>query len=409
MKMKAKPKKHLAVPILVSGLLLLLSLTACGSSTKEVRSESGEEQSFSEFSWPRSDIAALIPVPESNIGRIDWEASYGFVVYVSETSKEDYSAYVDGCWDRGFTINYSKGDNYFWADNVDGYKVTVRFEKNDVMFIRMDEPEEGPSSDSPNTGARTESGFDPTTNQTITFWGIEFSFPAYFDVRDEDSTEETIHYYPEEESYYATLLFEAEDAGGMTLDKFNAGKSGLTDVVLEGKLSYTTEIRSEETTVAGLPGWRVSYRDTEIPSTVNYCIMLNPDSDKLIIIYLVFDDKDQSNYDYLDDYQKMLSAAKAVSPSVSNGTPVSGIRPEFKEAMESYEAFFDEYAAFMKKYANSDNQAGLLSDYLDYMSKYTDAMTKMDAIGEEEMSDEELMLYADTMNRITASIWGAVQ
>ena len=37
-------------------------------------------------------------------------------------------------------------------------------------------------------GDRDVSGFDTKTNQTITWCGIEFSFPSYFDVLDEDSS-----------------------------------------------------------------------------------------------------------------------------------------------------------------------------------------------------------------------------
>ena len=33
-----------------------------------------------EFQWPRSEIAQLIDPPKSNRGRIEWEASYGFVI-----------------------------------------------------------------------------------------------------------------------------------------------------------------------------------------------------------------------------------------------------------------------------------------------------------------------------------------
>ena len=49
-----------------------------------------------------------------------------------------------------------------------------------------------------------------------------------------------------------------------------------------------------------------------------------------------------------------------------------GINPDFKAAMDSYEKFMDEYVAFMKKYKENPSDLGLLADYADYMSKYTD-------------------------------------
>ena len=76
------------------------------------------------------------------------------------------------------------------------------------------------------------------------------------------------------------------------------------------------------------------------------------------------------------------------------------ISPEFKEAMDSYEAFFDEYVEFMKTYEDSDDPTSMLMDYADYMTKYADAMEKLDQIDEEELTTAEYAYYVDTMARI---------
>lgn len=91
--------------------------------------------------WPNSDIAKLIPQPESLYGKIEWEAEYGFVIYIGNTSLEQYSDYVDAVWNAGFTLDYSRGEDYFWADNADGYQVEVRYKGFNTMWIRMDEPD----------------------------------------------------------------------------------------------------------------------------------------------------------------------------------------------------------------------------------------------------------------------------
>lgn len=159
-------------------LTIIFSLSACGSKKPERTPPVEEEMEFSEFDWPKSDIAKLIPTPRSNIGYIKWEADYGFVIYVAETSQEEYKEYVDSCWDEGFTIDYRRGDDFFWADNEDGYKVSVRFEENNVMWIRMDEPDEDqpatepsdtssePSSSEPSEPAQSnETPSEPQTNE----------------------------------------------------------------------------------------------------------------------------------------------------------------------------------------------------------------------------------------------------
>lgn len=78
----------------------------------------------------------------------------------------------------------------------------------------------------------------------------------------------------------------------------------------------------------------------------------------------------------------------------------SGIRPEFKEMLDGYEEFFNEYAQFMLTYSESDDPFAMLTDYLDMLQRYTDAMEALDEIGEEEMSEQEALYYTEVMLRI---------
>lgn len=82
----------------------------------------------------------------------------------------------------------------------------------------------------------------------------------------------------------------------------------------------------------------------------------------------------------------------------------SGISPEFQEAMDSYEAFFDEYIEFMKTYSTSDDVTGMLSDYADYMAQYTETMEKLEAINEDQLSAEEALYYAEVTTRISQKL-----
>lgn len=82
-----------------------------------------------------------------------------------------------------------------------------------------------------------------------------------------------------------------------------------------------------------------------------------------------------------------IDAPDTNSGSTTSGTQqndaelVDGMRKEFKEAMDSYEAVVDEYIAFMKKYNANPNDPALLVDYTKYMSKYTDACEKFKKMG----------------------------
>lgn len=239
--------------------VMVFAFAACsgGNISKETEQASESEETYSEISWPDSDIAKLLPVPESTVGRIEWEASYGFVIYVAETSKSEYDMYVDSCKENGFDVDYRAGDDYYYADNAEGYHLSLNYQEDNIMFIRIDDPDEN------------------------------------------------------------TMIEETSESE--TTD-------GSVDAITESEISES-EITSED-----------------------------------------------------------------------------GIRPEFKEAMDGYEAFFDEYCEFMKKYEDSDNSVSMLGDYADYMSKYADAMSKMSELDDGELSDEEVIYYTEVTARITKKL-----
>ncbi|MCH3961416.1 MAG: hypothetical protein LKF53_07460 [Solobacterium sp.] len=78
----------------------------------------------------------------------------------------------------------------------------------------------------------------------------------------------------------------------------------------------------------------------------------------------------------------------------------TGIDPSFKAAMDAYEAFFNEYVTFMQKYQNAEDTASMLSDYLQWMNKYKDTMTKLDSIDENALSSADQAYYLEVMARI---------
>ena len=86
----------------------------------------------------------------------------------------------------------------------------------------------------------------------------------------------------------------------------------------------------------------------------------------------------------------------------ATATAASGIRPEFKEAMDSYAAFFDSYCDFMRSYDKSDLTMAV--KYAEFMSKYADAMNKLDAVDESELTPEEDDYYIQTMAHINNSL-----
>ena len=84
-----------------------------------------------------------------------------------------------------------------------------------------------------------------------------------------------------------------------------------------------------------------------------------------------------------------------VKDSKKEESKTTGIRPEFKEALDSYEQFFNEYADLMEAYKNNPTDLQLLTKYADFMSKYSDYMQKLDELKTEDMSTEESAYFID--------------
>lgn len=87
------------------------------------------------------------------------------------------------------------------------------------------------------------------------------------------------------------------------------------------------------------------------------------------------------------------SASEEIMPSVSENTPT----PSFKEAMDEYEVFFDEYIAFMQTVAAGNYSMG---DYLSFMSRYATTMEAINNIDESSLSTADQLYYLEVMGRI---------
>lgn len=114
--------------------------------------------------------------------------------------------------------------------------------------------------------------------------------------------------------------------------------------------------------------------------------------------------KDEDKQDSNEEDEKAESSNSS-SENGEKNTPskdlVDGMRPEFKEAMDSYEAFYDEYCNFMKKYNENPSDMELLAEYTDMIAKSAEATKKFEAWEDDDgMNNTELKYYLEVNNRI---------
>ena len=225
-------------------------------SSKEISIDLNAPEDMDTLQWPESELVSLLPVPESDVGKISSESSDRFFVLVGKTSLEDYRSYVDACSAKGFSVDYEKGEKYYHADNSEGFHLSLQYQGNNVMSIEIERPEEPPKE--------TEEAEAPDTS--------------------EDSSADQ----------------QEEEPG-------------------------TTEL-------------------------------------------------------------------------------VDGMRPEFKEAMDSYEAFYDEYCDVMNRFAKNPSDLTLLTKYADVMDRLSDMDEQFEAWEDSDMSDAEMKYYLEVQGRVMSKL-----
>jgi hypothetical protein len=229
------------VGILLLTAILIFSLPACGKKHDTHVTEK-EEMEFAEFEWPDTEIAKLMPVPKSNIGNIYWSETYGFVIYVANTSQADYADYVKECEEAGFILDGRKGDDFFWADNEDGYQATVRYQEGNVMFIRIDDPDDGESTESEPEQSPSEFPVDKT--ETVSEQASAETPKETVDTPSESIATETSNESEEPRSDSSEDPNNSDDSSAVTystnsFEKAKQGNSGVFSYKRSGK-NYDT-------------------------------------------------------------------------------------------------------------------------------------------------------------------------
>ena len=73
----------------------------------------------------------------------------------------------------------------------------------------------------------------------------------------------------------------------------------------------------------------------------------------------------------------------------------TGVDPQLKATLDSYEKFIDEYISFVKKYKDSNQPMSMLADYTKIMTQYADWATKLSEIKSENLSPADLEYYIE--------------
>lgn len=127
-------------------LIVVITVISIMSSIKEGIKNAADKKTA--YIWPDSVLASLVPQPDSKYGRINMENENHFSIEIYKVSKESFEKYVKDCKINGFTSDYMKSDNYYSADNEEGYSLHLSYdEKEKTLTVMLNTPVENLSPD----------------------------------------------------------------------------------------------------------------------------------------------------------------------------------------------------------------------------------------------------------------------
>ena len=236
---------------------------------------------------------------------------------------------------------------------------------------------------SPTPTPKTDrNGFDEASNTELSFGGLTFQIPSYYDEQKFDDDGNGVIGVEESGEIVGGIVFMDVDIDASPSDdEFKSAKAGTP----------------EETTLCGYTAVKAElHSDKLIGCTILYIV---PDSKSISAVLAMY--TPDTEYDYIPDFERILESAK-INDAVEE-TSADGVTPEFKAKMDSLEAFFDEYVDFMNTYLNaasSGDVMGMMSKYMNFLNKYTDAMSDLEDIDEVNLSAADYAYYVEVYGRI---------
>ncbi|MCI8475328.1 MAG: hypothetical protein HFF07_08350 [Oscillospiraceae bacterium] len=340
------------------------------------------------------------------------------VIEIYSINEEDgeYGLY----WAGSFSSPDSLEESYSWFSNNDVEKTSLSllsswddtkaftYENNQISYVAKSQgvtctvylekenwaPDLAPGE------------FPEISTFPVSIGGMEFLIPTYFHINTEGASGSLTYTAQQGGRNYASLMLseiDLSDSPPSSQEEIDELKDQIIAAINPGdsEILSSKNLLLSDLSLTSFVSTITNDNGTEIP--VYICYTYNWDTGKFVVVYL-FIVSDRNNEKYFD---ALIESATPTSFNEMNSS--FGIRPEFKEAMDSYEAFFDEYVAFMQKFAEADNTLSLLSDYSDYMTQYAETMEKFSAMSEEDMSTEEALYYMEVSNRITKKLLESMQ
>lgn len=308
--------------------------------------------------WDDIILSEQLPEPPKKNGKINDNTAEALSVEIYKISDKQFNNYVEACKAKGFTVD-SESDysSSYDAYNAAGYKLSLGYYgSRDQMEIELEKPIEMSAITWPTSKAGNQLPAPKSTTGKFSYENDD-GFSVYIGNTSKDD--------------YNSYVKACSDKGFMV--NYNKDDNFYD---ADNNAGWHVSIKYEGNNIMSI--------DIDAPSESSTAPSASEDTTK--------------------PAESKPAQSKPAKTANNDSDMVDGMHRDFKEAMDSYEEFFDEYVAFMKKYENSDNPMSMFSDYTKFMSQYSETMQKLDEWKSKDLNTKEAAYLLDVTNRINKKL-----
>lgn len=350
-----KPKKPFYKRVWFYVVIVLAAAIILGSVFGN-KKDGGEK-----IEWSKIELSAQLPEMPFEKGKISTNTDEELSIKIEKVSEDDFKSYMKECAAKGYSVDAEKTQSSYEAYNAAGYHLDI-YLIGDSFSLSLKAPIKFGSIAWPTS----ELGFsvpEPKSSEGKFEYEYEEHFLVYVKIADKAEYEDYIDScsaYGLDKNYdKGDTYYRADDENGYHISVSYEGNNIM-------KIEASSPEKDEPATAAPVT-------DTE------------------------------EKTDSVTAEQNTAVSSAEPETKKTDSSP-SGLRSDFKEAMDSYEKFIDEYVAFMKKYKANPGDISLLADYTSFISRLTDVTEKFDKWESSGLSAAELTYYLEVQSRASKKL-----
>lgn len=281
-----------------------------------------------ELKWQTNGLFAYLPEPTITTGKITRESEKQIQFELYKVSESDFEEYVAACREAGFTVDVTKTDSVFYADNEEGLDLNLfYYPSKKILSVSLDSYNYDETDDDLDNAVNdvesekiSENGFEDGTYENLTVKKIVLSVPDYWE--EEGSKNEYLQYYAEKGDKVAMLSIaypkESDDDYEVTFKGLYEDNDNMVKAV-EAMFTDGDVVSSEEfETDYGIKGmlYKFTYNQkiswSKKVDGNGYCFCFPSETDRRWFYVVLLQTNNIEGDKYKDDYMKIIATIRTI-------------------------------------------------------------------------------------------------